>query len=178
MAAPNGSFGVACAFSGRVNMPASTMTVPNRSTAEAKPAAACNRKGPKVFLQARFKAWKRGWRRRARSWLMATRMRNNRFSGSGTGPSAASKDCISSRDFQSPAHSLQLSTWAATRCISRPLRRPSRYSVNLVCIALQPFIAPPLRGAFHIPRAREDTRSATEPSESLSRPHAHAPAAT
>ena len=36
----------------------STITVPSSNTAEAKPAEACSRKGPMVFLQARSKAWK------------------------------------------------------------------------------------------------------------------------
>ena len=185
MAIPSGSSAVACALSGWANMLTSTMTVPNSSTAEAKPAAACNMNGPTVFLHARFMAWKAVWRRRARSWLMATRMRSSRSSGSGTGPSAASEACIFSRDLQSSAHAWHCFMWAATLCISRPLRRPSRYSVNFICIALQSFIAPPHPGQYRIPHARENRLPHTqenhlfppEPSESPSRRRVRAPAA-
>ena len=68
-----------------------------------------------------------------------------------TGPSAASDNCALRSDSHSRAHRRHTSRWAPICCISRPFNRPSRYSENLACIALQPFIAPPLQGAFQTP---------------------------
>ncbi len=80
------------------------MIVPSNNTALAKPAEACSRNGPTEFFQAKSKDWKRLRRLRARSWLTATRIRNSRSGGDGTGPKTDNDDCTWRSESHSWAH--------------------------------------------------------------------------